>query len=174
MSATAAVPAVERAPDRLALTAFAGAVLIGGSNFVAVRFSNRELDPLWGAGIRFALAAVVFAVLVRRCDCPSRAAVTLRLSASTACSGRRTYGFLYWALQDVPAGIAAVVMAVGPLLMLLLAVAHRMEQLSGRALAGALVALAGTMVIFFESGTGDFGWQSFVLLLIGACAPRRR
>ena len=28
-------------------------VVVGGSNFVAVRFSNRELDPLWGAGLRF-------------------------------------------------------------------------------------------------------------------------
>ena len=44
--------------------AFAGAILIGGSNFVAVRYSNRELDPLWGAGFRFALAAAVFGVLV--------------------------------------------------------------------------------------------------------------
>ncbi len=50
-------------PDRLALGAFAGAVLSGGSNFVAVRFSNRELDPLWGAGLRFALAAAIFGVL---------------------------------------------------------------------------------------------------------------
>ena len=57
-----AAPA-EAAPDRLALAAFAGAVAIGGSNFVAIRFSNRELDPLWGAGLRFALAAVVFGLL---------------------------------------------------------------------------------------------------------------
>jgi len=52
------------APDRLALGAFIGAVAIGGSNFVAIRFSNRELDPLWGAGVRFALAAGVFGLLV--------------------------------------------------------------------------------------------------------------
>ena len=39
------------------------------------------------------------------------------------------YGCLYWALQDVPAGIGAVVLAVGPLLTLLLAVAHRQERL---------------------------------------------
>ena len=46
-----------------ALGAFVTAVLIGGSNFVAIRYSNRELDPLWGAGLRFALAALVFGVL---------------------------------------------------------------------------------------------------------------
>ncbi|MDQ3767800.1 MAG: hypothetical protein M3346_10700 [Actinomycetota bacterium] len=30
---------------RSALVAFAASVLIGGSNFVAVKFSNQELDP---------------------------------------------------------------------------------------------------------------------------------
>ena len=35
--------------------AFATAVLLGGGNFVAVRFSNQELDPLWGAALRFGL-----------------------------------------------------------------------------------------------------------------------
>ena len=36
---------------------FATAVTLGGSNFLAVRLSNRELDPFWGAGLRFTLAA---------------------------------------------------------------------------------------------------------------------
>ena len=49
--------------DRTALGAFAGAVFVGGTNFVAIRFSNRELDPIWGAALRFALAAAVFAIL---------------------------------------------------------------------------------------------------------------
>ena len=45
------------------------------------------------------------------------------------------YGALYWAMQDAPAGLAAVVLAIGPLLVLLLAVAHRLERFSrqGRA-----------------------------------------
>ena len=80
------------------------------------------------------------------------------------------YGCLYWALQDVPAGIGAVVMAVGPLLTLLLAVAHRMERLSGRAVAGAVIALGGSALIFFQSGSVDFGWTSFVLLVVAALA----
>ncbi|HSO01325.1 MAG TPA: hypothetical protein VLS46_02260, partial [Gaiellaceae bacterium] len=49
--------------DWVGLGAFAGAAVVGGSNFVAIRYSNRELDPLWGAGLRFALAAVVFGVI---------------------------------------------------------------------------------------------------------------
>jgi drug/metabolite transporter (DMT)-like permease len=160
------------APDRLALGAFSGAVVIGGSNFVAIRFSNRELDPLWGAGVRFALAAAVFGLLVAalRLSLPRGRALVLVGTYGVLAFGV-AYGCLYWAMQEVPAGIAAVVLAVGPLLTLLLAVAHRMERLSRRAVVGALVALAGSVVIFFQPSSISFGWGSFVLLAVAAlCA----
>jgi drug/metabolite transporter (DMT)-like permease len=158
--------------DRVSFGAFAGAVFIGGSNFVAVRFSNRELDPLWGAGLRFALAAAVFGLLFAalRLSLPRGRALLLVTTYGLLAFGA-AYGCLYWAMQEVPAGIAAVVLAVGPLMTLLLAVAHGMERLSGRALAGALVALAGSVVIFFQPGSIAFGWGSFALLGVAAlCA----
>jgi drug/metabolite transporter (DMT)-like permease len=166
-----AVPA-EPKPDPVSFGAFAGAVFIGGSNFVAVRFSNRELDPLWGAGLRFALAAAVFGLLFAalRLSLPRGRALLLVTTYGLLAFGA-AYGCLYWAMQAVPAGIAAVVLAVGPLMTLLLAVAHGMERLSGRALAGALVALAGSVVIFFQPGSIAFGWGSFALLGVAAlCA----
>ncbi len=140
-------------------------MLIGGTNFVAVRFSNRELDPLWGAGLRFGLAAVVFGVLcaVLRLTLP-RGRVLALLVAYGLLSFAGAYGCLYWALQDVPAGIGAVVLAVGPLLTLLLAVAHRQERLNGRGLAGALIALAGSVLIFFQPDETSFGVVSLVVL----------
>jgi drug/metabolite transporter (DMT)-like permease len=167
----AAAPA-EAAPDRVALTAFAGAVVIGGTNFVGVRFSNRELDPLWGAGARFALAAAVFGALVAllRLPLPRGRALALVLAYGLVGFGA-AYGFMYTALQDVPAGIAAVVLAIGPLLTLLLAVAHRMERLTTRAVAGAIVAFAGSAVMFAQPDSTDFGWVSFALLGLAAlCA----
>ena len=77
--------------DRLALGAFSGAVVVGGSNFVAVRYSNRELDPLWGAGLRFGLAAVVFGVLVRgaAAAAPARARARPAADVRTARVRRR-------------------------------------------------------------------------------------
>lgn len=164
----------EVARDRTALGAFAGAVLIGGSNFVAIRFSNRELDPIWGAGLRFALAAGIFAVLCAalRLPLPRGRALALACAYGVLAFGA-AYGCLYWAMQDVPAGIAAVVLAVGPLLTLLLAVAYGMERLSARAVAGALVALAGSVLIFFQPGSISFGWGSFALLGVAAlCAAQ--
>jgi hypothetical protein len=58
-----------RSPSGLTVAAFAVAVTLGGANFLAVRLSNRELPPFWGAGLRFSLAALLFVVI----------AVTLRL-----------------------------------------------------------------------------------------------
>jgi len=169
MSSSAAASEAERAPDRLALGAFVGSVAIGGSNFVAVRFSNRELDPLWGAGLRFGLAAVVFGVLCAALRLPLPRGGALAMVLIYGLLGFAVaYGCLYWALQEVPAGIGAVVMAVGPLLTLLLAVAHGLERFSGRALAGALVALVGSVVIFFQPSEVAFGWGSLVLLAIAA------
>jgi drug/metabolite transporter (DMT)-like permease len=169
MSTEALTLRTEAAHDRLALGAFTGAVLIGGSNFVAIRFSNRELDPFWGAGFRFALAAAAFGLLFAalRLSLPRGRELALVAAYGLLAFGGG-YGFLYWAMQEVPAGIAAVAMAVGPLLTLLLAVAHGMERLSRSALVGALVALAGSAVIFFQPGSVSFGLGSFVLL--GAAA----
>ena len=160
------------AHDRATLGAFAGAVVIGGSNFVAIRFSNRELDPIWGAGLRFALAAVLFGLLCAalRLSLPRGRALLLTAVYGLLSFGA-AYGCLYWAMQDVPAGIAAVVLAVGPLLTLLLAVAHGMERISPHALVGALVAVAGSALIFFQPGSIAFGWHSFALLGVAAlCA----
>jgi hypothetical protein len=42
--------------DRIALACFVSSGVFAGGNAVAVRFSNRELTPLWGAGLRFLLA----------------------------------------------------------------------------------------------------------------------
>jgi drug/metabolite transporter (DMT)-like permease len=158
--------------DELTLAAFLSAVVVGGSNFVAVRYSNRELDPLWGAGLRFALAAAAFGVLAVALRLPLPRGRALALVLAYGLLGfAAAYGCLYWAMQEATAGLAAVVLAVGPLLTLLLAVAHGLERLRRRALLGSLIALAGTAVIFAESGSLDVGWSSFALLLLAAlCA----
>lgn len=160
-------------PDRIALGAFTGAVLIGGANFVAVRFSNRELDPFWGAGARFALTAVLFAGLlaITRKPLPRTSggwarAVTFGLLAIAG-----TYGFLYWGMQEVPAGVASVVMAAAPLLTLCLAIAHRMERFNGRTLIGALIALAGTAIMLVQPSAFDFSLLSLLAVVAGVvCA----
>ena len=157
--------------DGKTLAAFATAVVLGGVNFVGVRVSNEELDPIWGAALRFGLAALVFAALAASFRLPLPRGRGLALVVAYGLLGfGLAYGALYWAMQEAPAGIAAVVLAIGPLLVLLLAVAHRLERFSVRAAVGAIVALGGTAVMFLDPGDADVGWASFALLGVAALA----
>jgi drug/metabolite transporter (DMT)-like permease len=142
----------ESRPDLTTGFLFAAAVMIGGANFVAVRFSNRELDPFWGAGLRFALAGLLFAgfCVVRRLAWPKGRQLGL-IVVYGLLSFAVSYALMYWALVQVSAGFGAVVLAAVPLVTALLAAAQRLERLDPRSLAGALVALAGIMWIALDA-----------------------
>lgn len=141
MSASPSSPTL---PGRATLTAFAAATVLGGGNFIGVRFSNRELEPLWGATLRFSVAALLFILIVTamRLRWP-RGRVLLRTAAFGLLSVALFYALMYWALVRVTAGVATVVMAMVPLVTLLLAGAHGMERIGRRQLAGAVLAVVG-------------------------------
>ncbi|MEX2459489.1 MAG: DMT family transporter [Actinomycetota bacterium] len=160
----------ERGPDRVALAAFAGVVLLGGTNFVAAKFTIRELAPFWGAGTRFlAAAAILFAIVFAR---------RLPLPKGGALIGAVIYGTLgffvfyalaYYALDHLPAGIVSVTAASAPLLTLLLAVAQRLESFRWRGLAGAVLAIAGVAIMAGRGAGADLHLPA-ILAVIGAAA----
>lgn len=117
---------------------------LGAGNFIGVSFSNRELAPFWGAGLRFGLAALIFVgiVLVLRLERPRGREMWLTVAYGVL-SFALFYALMYWALVRVSAGVATVVMAVVPLLTLLLAAAQGLERLRLRGGVGALLACAG-------------------------------
>jgi len=143
-------------PDQLTLAAFGAAVVIGGSNFVAVKFSNAELAPMYGAAARFSVAAVIFLLL--------GLALSLRLPPGRAMLGcaiygalgfGAAYGFMYFALTEVTIGTAAVITATVPLFTLVFAVLHGQERFSIRGIVAGLLAVAGIGVISLHSLNAD-------------------
>lgn len=133
-----------RAPGTLTLATFGVVVLLGGGNFLAVRFSNQELDPFWGAGLRFSLAALVFVAIATSLRLPLPRGRQLALTAGYGVvSFTLSYALMYWALVEVTAGMVAVVLAIVPLVTPLLAAAQKLEQIDRRAIVGAVIALAG-------------------------------
>jgi drug/metabolite transporter (DMT)-like permease len=161
----------ERVPDRRILGAFAGVVLLAGSNIVAVRFSNRELEPFWGAAIRFLAASAILWLLVLR--------GRYRLPTGRKLVGPVVYGllsfalayaFFYWGSQEVPAGLGGTIMASVPLLTVFLAAAHRLERLRLRSVGGALVALAGIAVMSSGALAGDVRVASLLAIVAAAAA----
>lgn len=135
-------------PDLRTLAAFAGVVVLIGVNVVAVRFSNLELRPLWGATIRFSLAAGILTAITLLLHIPLPRGGALKTAAVYgALAFGAAYALLYWALVSVPAGVTAVVIATVPISTLAIAVVLKMEKLRAASLAGALLAVAGVGVI---------------------------
>jgi drug/metabolite transporter (DMT)-like permease len=138
-------------PDNITIAAFAGVVLLGGANSVAIRFSNAELPPFSGAAARFAAAALLMfaAMLFLRLPFPKGRALAGIVVFGVLNFGL-SYALLYWGLLEVQAGLAQVVIAIAPLATFFLALAHRQESWQLRPILGSLLATTGIAVVFGE------------------------
>lgn len=159
----------DRAPGGFTMAAFAVAVTLGGSNFLAVWFSNRELEPFWGAGLRFSLAALLFVgiALFLRLPWPRGRQLLLTASYGLLSTGL-FYALMYWALVRVTAGVATVVLAIVPLVTLLLATAQGQERLARRTVLGAVLAFGG--IAWMTLSPGDLVLPPAALLALLAAA----
>lgn len=138
-------------PDRLALVAFVVAVIVLGVNFVAVRFSNQELPPFWGAALRFMIASVLLFGIVRLRNLPLPRGAGLQGAAWFGLfSFAISYAFLYWGLTRVNAGMASVIFATIPLITQLIASLIGQERLTWKGMLGAAIVIAGIAVVFIE------------------------
>jgi drug/metabolite transporter (DMT)-like permease len=134
--------------ERVALAAFVTQAVLAGGNAVGIRFSNRELAPLWGAGLRFSLAAALLLAVM--------AVLRLPFPRGRALTGSVLYGLfnfglsfalIYYGLVQVQAGLGQILLALVPLATLLLAVLWRQERVRGAAVIGTFFALVGVTLI---------------------------
>jgi drug/metabolite transporter (DMT)-like permease len=151
------------------LAAFLIESVLAGGNAVGVRFSNRELPALWGAGLRFSLAALLLAGVM--------AALRLPLPRGRALMGAVLFGafnfggafaLAYYGLVHVHAGFGQILLALVPLATLLLAVAQGQEHLRASAVLGTVLALAGVAVLSRAPLQESVPLLSFLALLGGA------
>jgi len=156
--------------DKRALVAFLAIVLLAGGNGVAVRYSNQELPPMWGATLRFAVSTAILLVLLL--------ALRIALPRGRALVGALLYGLIgfgatfalaYWALVDVGAGLAQIILALVPLLTFGFAVVQGLERFRWRGLLGATVALAGVAIVFRDQVAADVPLVA-LLAVVGAAA----
>lgn len=156
--------------NRTVAAAFVVVAMLAGGNAVGIRFSNRELDPYWGATVRFGLATLGLLgwLLIRRIPLPRG-----RDLIGPIVFGLFNYGlafaFAYYGLTELHAGFGQTVLALVPLLSLLLAVAHGQERLTRAGVVGTMLAASGVAVM-----SGFSLGQSLpvlaVLALIGGAA----
>jgi drug/metabolite transporter (DMT)-like permease len=86
-------------PDRTTIAVFILTALLGGGNSVAVRFSNAELAPYWGAAIRFAASGLLFWLILflLRIQLPDRRASFMLLLTGFFAVGI-SFALLYYGL----------------------------------------------------------------------------
>lgn len=149
-------------PDRRTLIAFAGFVLITGTAALVVRSTFSELAPNWSGALRFGSAALIFwaLVLVRRVALPTGRALRGALIYGALGTG---IGFVlvYWGLVKTQASLFQLTVAIVPLLTILFAGVHGLEQIRRRNLGGALLALVGIAIAM----SGSFAAGVFISIL---------
>lgn len=136
-------------PQLAVFVAFGLLVLIGGINFVAVRFSNQELAPFWGAGLRFSAASLLLFIFVylRGLSLPKGRTLVGAILYGILNFGA-TYAFVYVALVQISAGLAAVIMSLVPLITIFLAFLQGLEKIKLRVIIGGLIAAGGVALLF--------------------------
>jgi drug/metabolite transporter (DMT)-like permease len=154
--------------DKSTYLAFALAVAFLGVNFVAVRFSNQELPPFWGASLRFLIASsLLFSIVrLRNISLPRGAALSGALLYGLF-SFALSYAFLYWGLTRVSAGMASVMFATIPLMTQLIASLIGQERLTGKGILGATIVILGIAVVFLEQLRFDIPWVYLAAVLAG-------
>jgi drug/metabolite transporter (DMT)-like permease len=163
------------APDRAARDwrlwlALATVYLVWGSTYLAVRVMVETVPPLLGSGARFLLAAaVLFPFLAARRGLAGLR-VTARQAGASALVGvlflAGGTGLVTVAQRDVPSGLAAVLVAATPLVVVVL---RRLagEPVARVTTAGVVAGLAGVAVLLLPGNPApEAGWAGLVLVLV--------
>ncbi|KZE46300.1 transporter [Brevibacillus parabrevis] len=140
--------------------------LIFGTTFLAIKVGvDAGAPPFFSAGIRFFLAGLIlFAFMVWKKQ--ARVSILLRkeMLLTGLCLTFGTFATLYWAEQHISSGIAAILSATAPLLVMLLQTRLSRQKLSAISWAGCLAGLAGVTLLLLPGLT-----FSFSMLWIAGC-----
>jgi drug/metabolite transporter (DMT)-like permease len=158
-------------PSSAVLAVFVAVVLIGGTNFVAVRFSNRELAPFWGAGFRFALAGALLVAFARWRHIPLPLGPALPgVALLGVLNFGVSYAFAYWGLLQAPAAMAATFVALVPLMTFFMTTALGMERFRWSGVVGGAIAVIGVALVFIDQLTATVPLASLAALFLQAVA----
>ena len=152
------------------LLALATVYLVWGSTYLAVRVMVETVPPLLGSGVRFLVAgAVLYPVLLARrgwaaVRVPARQAGAASLVGCLFLAGGT--GLVTVAERDVPSGLAAVLVAAMPLLVVLLRLVTG-ERVPRATAAGVAAGLAGVAVLVLPGNpVPEAGWFGLALILV--------
>ncbi|MBD0380204.1 DMT family transporter [Paenibacillus sedimenti] len=146
--------------------------LIFGTTFLAIKIGvDAAAPPFFSAGLRFFVAGLVLYVwMVGR----KKASFSLLLHKEMLLTGIGltfgTFATLYWAEQYVTSGIAAVLSATGPIMILVLQMVVMRQKPTPRSVWGCIIGFSGVILLLLPSLTlSASGWWVLgcIAILIG-------
>ncbi|PEY38417.1 EamA family transporter [Bacillus cereus] len=146
--------------------------IIFGTTFLTIKIGiDAGAPPLFSAGIRFFLAGIILIIifsLKRKHVMPYL--LSKRIMYAGFCLTFMTFATLYWAEQYISSGLAAVLSATGPMMILLLQVKRTKIKLQREQLLALIIALSGVICISLPGMHQQFTliWSiACVVILIG-------
>lgn len=137
------------------LAAFAGLYIIWGTTYFAIALALQTLPPFIAGGVRFTIAGGLMYAWLRTQR--TRPLDGVNLPAAALCgvllSGIGN-GFVIWAQQGIPSGIAALIVTAVPVIVLVLDWVFFSKRVPGtQALVGVALGFAGVVVIVAHTHT---------------------
>ncbi|UQD52039.1 EamA family transporter [Bacillus methanolicus] len=145
---------------------------IFGTTFLAIKIGvDAGAPPFMSSGIRFFLAGFVLFIMMMK---KGKAKISLLVRKEMLLSGLGltfgTFATLYWAEQYVNSGIAAVLSATGPMIILLIQTFIFREKFSNKSLIGCIIGFTGVILLLSSSFTyeASLHWiLGCIMILLG-------
>ncbi|MBC7976550.1 MAG: EamA family transporter [Myxococcales bacterium] len=149
------------------VAAYLACALIWGTTWFAIRVSIAAYPTYVALALRFALASAILLPLALRARPWPRGRVWgwLVLSGVLDALG---YLLVYLGEERIPGALAAVVYGTQPLILALLLTAVRIERLTRRHVIGAVISLAGVIVLFLDRLDVSPHQAAGVVLVLGS------
>lgn len=127
--------------------------LIFGTTFLAIKIGvDAGIPPFFGAGLRFFSAGLLLFLFMMWKE---KASLTILFKKELFFTGIGltfgTFATLYWAEQYVSSGIAAVLSATGPMMILMLAMLFLKQKATYSSMIGCIIGMVGVFVLILPS-----------------------
>ncbi|WNS41189.1 EamA family transporter [Paenibacillus sp. MMS20-IR301] len=139
------------------MLAYSLVCLIFGTTFLAIKIGvDAGAPPFFSAGLRFFLAgAVIFLFMVFKGTTSFKLLLRKELLFTGAALTFGTFSALYWAEQYVSSGLAAVLSATGPMMILLMQTAFLRQKAPVYSLIGCIIGFTGVLLLVLPSLAAD-------------------
>ncbi len=135
------------------MLAYSLVCLIFGTTFLAIKIGvDAGAPPFFSGGLRFFVAgAVLFLFMAWRGKASFRLLLRKEMLFTGAALTFGTFSALYWAEQYVSSGLAAVLSATGPMMILLMQTAFLRQKAPSYSLLGCIIGFTGVLLLVLPS-----------------------